>query len=73
MNDLFIICAEIVAIMIWSNQNIKGLFIINTSSLLGQYADDNQLILDGSEKYLFQALDTLHKFPLIAWCTVSIS
>ena len=47
---LFIICAEILGKMVRVNKDIKGIFINGKEYKLSQYADDTQLILDGSEK-----------------------
>ena len=45
---LFIIlCAEIVAILIKQNTDIKGIFIDNNERQISQYADDTSLTLDG--------------------------
>ena len=47
---LFILCAEILGKMVRQNSDIKGLTINGTEYKLSQYADDTQLILDGTEK-----------------------
>ena len=52
--------------MIRSNTEIKGITIHNKEEKLGQYADDTQLYLDGSEKSLSAAVDTLNKFYQIS-------
>ena len=59
---LFIICAEILGIMIRENRNLKGLRIQNKEYKLFQYADDTGIILDGSEKSLKLTLDLLDQF-----------
>ena len=49
---LFTICAEILAILIPHNANIKGIKIGDTEFLISQYADDTSIILDGTRKSL---------------------
>lgn len=56
---LFILCAEILAILIKQNNDIKGICINNTEHKISQNADDTSLVLDGSPKSLFAALDTI--------------
>lgn len=56
---LFILCAEILAILIKQNHDIKSICINNTEHKISQYADDTSLVLDGSPKSLFAALDTI--------------
>ena len=46
---IFILCAEILGKMIRNNKDIKGIHINNKEFKLSQYADDTQLLLDGSE------------------------
>ena len=55
----FILCAEILGKMIRNNKDIKGIHINNKEFKLSQYADDTQLLLDGSEISLKEALLTL--------------
>ena len=45
---LFIIIAEILAILIRNNCNIKGIKMGDTEFLISQYADDTSIILDGT-------------------------
>jgi hypothetical protein len=53
LSYLFILCAEILAILIKQNKNIKGICINNTEYKISQYADDTSLALDGSPQSLF--------------------
>ena len=56
---IFIICAEILAILIRNSDNIQGLKIDGEKCLISQYADDTTFILDGSPKSLENTLKTL--------------
>lgn len=49
---LFILCAEILAVLIRNETNITGIKIGNHEFRISQYADDTSLLLDGSEKSL---------------------
>ena len=60
--NLFLLCAEILAILVKRNKNIKGIFINHKKHKISQYADDTSLTLDGSPSSLFAALDTLDFF-----------
>ena len=64
---LFILCAEILGKMVRENNDIKGIFINGKEYKLSQYADDTQLILDGSEKSLKVALNLLKQFYTILY------
>ena len=59
---LFILCAEILAIMIKKNRNIKGIIINDKEHKLSQYADDTVFILDGKEKSLNETLNVLFEY-----------
>lgn len=59
---IYIICAEIMGILIRQNKNIKGLKIGLKTFCLLQFADDTTLFLDGSNKSLKNALDLLFQF-----------
>ena len=56
---IFILCAEILALMIRKNNNIKGITVGDKEFLVGQYADDTSLTLDGTEISLKYALKVL--------------
>ena len=53
---IFILCAEILALMIRKNVNIKGIVVGRKEFLNFQYADDTSLTLDGTDKSLKHAL-----------------
>ena len=47
---LFIICVEILAVVIRENSNVKGLFINNIEHKLSQYGNDTKFLLAGDRK-----------------------
>jgi hypothetical protein len=53
---IFILCAEILALLIRKNDSITGIKIGNKEHLVSQYADDTSLTLDGTEKSLKNTL-----------------
>ena len=63
---IFILCAEILALLIRSNKDIKGITIDGTEYLIAQYADDTSLTLDGTEKSLKICLTVLEFFAEIS-------
>ena len=56
---IFLLCAEILAILIRQNANIKGIKVGDREHLISQYADDTSLTLDASENSLKHALIVL--------------
>ena len=56
---IFILCAEILALMIRNNKEIKGIKVGTEEHLISQYADDTTLTLDATEKSLKFALEVL--------------
>ena len=49
---LFILCAEILAVLIRNNKNIKWIQMNNTTFVISQYADDISILLDGTIRSL---------------------
>ena len=49
---IFIICAELLSILVRNNNNIKGITIDGTEYQISQYADDTTFILDESPQSL---------------------
>ena len=57
---IFLICAEILSLLIRSNKDIKGIKINeDLMLLLSQFADDTSLFLDGSKKSFEATIGTL--------------
>ena len=59
---LFVICVEILAIMIKRNDKIKGIFVNEIESKILQYADDTELTLEGDKESFHEAMDTINTF-----------
>ena len=69
---LFILCAEILGKMIRKNNDIKGILINDKEYKLLQYADDTQLILDGTEKSLKAPLDILKTYYIMSGLKINV-
>jgi hypothetical protein len=63
---LFIMCVEIMAIMIRQNKEIKGIVIGKNENKISQYADDTELTLEGDEHSFIQAIDTIQLFGKVS-------
>lgn len=59
---LFLLCAEIMGIMIRNNTLIKGIVVNDKEFKLMQYADDTVLALDGTQYSLKSALSLVDQF-----------
>ena len=59
---LFILCVEILGIMIRNDKDIKGIIINDKEHKLSQYADDTLFFLDGTSKSLNETLNVLSEF-----------
>lgn len=59
---LFILCVEILAIMIRENDDIKGIFINNVEHKLSQYADDTEFMLEGDQKSFETCINVINRF-----------
>lgn len=69
---LFLLCAEILSILLKQNNKIKGITIGSKEHKISQYADDTSLILDGSPTSLFASLDTLDFYSNISGLKINI-
>ena len=68
----FLLCVEILAILIKNNKNIKGIKVGNKEFVISQYADDTSLILDGSETSLKFSFLTLKFYAKISGLGVNV-
>ena len=59
---LYLICAEVLSIMLRQNPNIKGIKMHEKDIMLSQFADDTALYLDGSEQSFVEAVRLLKQF-----------
>ena len=59
---LFLICSEILALMIKQNVNIKGYFISEIEIKISQLADDTSLFLDGSKESFEYCVHTILEY-----------
>ena len=83
---IFLLFAEVLGQMLRKNINIKGIAINNKEMKISQYADDTQILLDGTERSLRESLQVLSKFyklsglkreliallSLSSWCLVMV-
>ena len=56
---LFLLCAQILCLMVKFNMSIHGISIADQEFKLFQYADDTTIILDGTRDSLLAALNTI--------------
>ena len=63
---LYLICAEILSLMIRTNDKIKGIKLKEKEFLLSQFADDTTLGLDGSKRSFTEAIHTFDLFSSIS-------
>ena len=68
---LFLLCAEILGIGIRHSQTIKGIKIKEEMFIIAQFADDTQIILDGSSESLNETIKLLQNFEEISGLKVN--
>lgn len=68
---IFLLCAEILSILIRNNSSLNGLDIQNTRHKIIQYADDTLITLDGSKEDLQQTLTILDNFAVSSGLTIN--
>jgi hypothetical protein len=59
---LYLICAEIMSILIRQNVKIKGIKLNEVEVLLSQFADDTTVCLDGTEESFNECMRMLQLF-----------
>ncbi|MCU7801439.1 MAG: reverse transcriptase family protein, partial [gamma proteobacterium symbiont of Lucinoma myriamae] len=69
---IFLLCAEILAILIRTNKHIKGIKVGDKEFVISQYADDTSFILDGTRQSLEQALIVLKFYANISGLGVNV-
>ena len=69
---IFILCAEVLGQMIRNNESIRGIIINNKEYKISQYADDTQLLLDGSEESLRQTLRILERYYKMSGLKINV-
>ena len=62
MAYLFIICTEILLLMINNNDSITGIKLGNTTHKITEFADDTTIILNGTSVSLLAALNILEVY-----------
>jgi exonuclease III len=70
---IFIICAEILAILIRNSKDIDGININGQEYLISQYADDTSFILDGTYKSLDSTLKLLELYANVSGLKINYS
>ena len=63
---VFLVCAEILAIMLKNNSPLKVITIGQHEYLMTQFADDTTILFDGSQNSLTGSLNTLEVFGTIS-------
>ena len=69
---IFILCVEILGILVRNNKNIKGIEIYGNEFKISQFADDTTLLLDWCEQTLIASMETLQYFTNISGLKVNI-
>jgi hypothetical protein len=70
---LFLLCAEILGILIRKNKDIKGITIDGEEFKISQYADDTSIILDGSTSSMDGIIRVLDYFAIISGLRINFS
>ena len=68
---LYLVCAEILSLMIRNNKNIKGITLREKEILLSLFADDTTLFLDGTEQSFREAIKMLDAFSAMSGLKVN--
>ena len=68
---LYLICAEVLSLMIRNNRSIKGINLKEKENLLVQFADDTTLCLDGTQESFTAAINTITKFARMSGLKVN--
>ena len=63
---IFILCAEILSLMIKENKDIKGITVGNVEHKISQFADDTQLMNKGDRESFEATFDTVDTFGKVS-------
>ena len=70
---IFLLCAEILALMLKSNEDIQGIKNGGEEYKLSQFADDTTILLDEQEKSLVETMKTLRLFASLSGLKINSS
>jgi len=68
---IFLICVEILGISVRQNRDIKGMKLYGEEFKLSQFADDTQLLLDGSKQSLASTINLLEEYEMMSGLKVN--
>jgi hypothetical protein len=69
---IYLICAEILSLLVRNAKGIKGITIKETEYLLSQFADDTAFCLDGSEQSFVECIKILDVFSDVSGLYINI-
>ena len=69
---LFLLCAEIMYLLISNNKSVRGIMINNVEYKMSQFADDTTLIMDGTKESLLAALNDLEVFGTLSGLQINV-
>ena len=69
---LFLLCAEVLSMMLHNDQNVQGIKVGDKEFLISQYADDTVLFLDGTERSMYNTFGILDCFASMSGLRVNI-
>lgn len=70
---LFILCAEVLGIMVRANVSIRGFVMNNQEYKLEQYADDSTFILDGTPESFAACMSSLKEYSAVSGLELNVS
>ena len=68
---IFILCAEVLSLVLRDNNNIKGITLHGIEHKLSQFADDTTILLDGTDQSLNETLNVIQDFSNISGLNVN--
>ena len=70
---IFLLCAEILSLMLKQDKDIKGIKIGDSEYTVSQLADDTTIMLDGSEQSFESTMYLLNKFANMSGLKINVS